>query len=457
MSLLKYILTESKKSIIIRKIGLPETLAEHCLKYYDKKFVLYWASALSDIIYNHGYLLNRVDSEFKNFTYEMFISLDPVIEFKTLEVYLKKPTLPQLPKNILNKFKKPSNSLTEHMQRSINYLEMYVSIKDYNEGTNQNFQNRDFEEVYRESVQWHEEIKEKGTSKTLQLEEGQEIIHEFDDGYYWVDLGDNKCEDEGGSMGHCGRTDSDTLLSLRDSKGVPHVTVACNYFGTASIEITQMKGKGNKKPIEKYHPYIYDFIVNGENYKSDSNQIYEINSVKYEYNPEEDFHVTDLSDEKINNILKEDKKILLPWFTESIILILNRDEIIDFLSMDILFFEEVMELHNWSLPESFRTGIQANLLWELEINKEKNDFEIRTNSLEMFFVDFLTSNELSKLKNADKNEKKRLINNFLRTNFATRLYLVYKDGDDFIIPLDNEFGVRWVLGYEGIIPRMPFE
>jgi hypothetical protein len=44
---------------------------------------------------------------------------------------------------------------------------------------------------------------------------------------------------------------TDTLLSLRDADGEPHVTVAFDRDGT----YTQMKGKGNKKPAEKYWKY----------------------------------------------------------------------------------------------------------------------------------------------------------------------------------------------------------
>ena len=85
---------------------------------------------------------------------------------------------------------------------------------------------------------------------------------EFDDGFYWIDLETTYCSDEADAMGHCGNTDKGTTLySLRDRKKQPHITVSID---DKEGVIYQMKGKNNKKPIDKYHPYIVDLLINDD-------------------------------------------------------------------------------------------------------------------------------------------------------------------------------------------------
>ena len=80
---------------------------------------------------------------------------------------------------------------------------------------------------------------------------------------------------EGNTMGHCvgGYTDEvasgdSKIYSLRNKKtGEPHVTVEANpseqeAFG-APPDIAQIKGKGNKKPVDRYLPYVQDFVKSG--------------------------------------------------------------------------------------------------------------------------------------------------------------------------------------------------
>lgn len=310
MSLIQHILTEGKKDILVNKIGLPEIMAEYCTRYYDKKFVLYWGSALADMINNHGYLVDNQSGVFNSdLSYETFVALSPVLAFRTLETFIKKPILPQLPKENLNKFKQPSDTMYDHLHRAENYTDIYVSIKDYAERTNQNFQNADFEDIFLESVQWHEQIKEKGTGKALQIKEGQTVIHEFNDGYYWVDLDTNKCGDEGDSMGHCGNTSADTLLSLRDQTGEPHVTIAYNYNGT----VRQIKGKGNDKPVEKYHPYIVTLLTEDNLDKDD----YIFRAYDYEYKAEDDFNPIDLNKDSLKEFAKQAKGLFEDFMMET--------------------------------------------------------------------------------------------------------------------------------------------
>jgi hypothetical protein len=139
--------------------------------------------------------------------------------------------------------------------------------------------------------QWHREIKASGKI----LHEKGKVIKSFPDGYYWIDLLTNSDRGEANAMGHCGTTSSDTILSLRKrSDGghiEPFVTIAIDYQEddkeTYDI-IHQIKGKGNKKPIAKYYPYIVELLLDKK---------LDIQSVDSdEYSPEEDFHLSDLDD-----------------------------------------------------------------------------------------------------------------------------------------------------------------
>ena len=88
----------------------------------------------------------------------------------------------------------------------------------------------------------------------------EQVIHEFDNGYFWYDIRSDHCDFEAKKMGHCGRGEHGTLVSLRRGTGRsvdPMITM--DFDGTA---LYQIKGKANKAPAEKLWPYIHWFIEN---------------------------------------------------------------------------------------------------------------------------------------------------------------------------------------------------
>lgn len=97
------------------------------------------------------------------------------------------------------------------------------------------------------------------------VDEIGDVVLDFGDGFAWYDLHKGGCSDEGRAMQHCGagsdRSDDDqTILSLRkkigDRKLVPHVTFVLKRDGT----LTEMKGRQNDKPVERYHKYILELM-----------------------------------------------------------------------------------------------------------------------------------------------------------------------------------------------------
>jgi hypothetical protein len=89
-----------------------------------------------------------------------------------------------------------------------------------------------------------------------------QVIHEFDDGYFWYDLRKNACEIEGKQMKHCGGADKGTLYSLRT--GAKRTDI--KRYITLSMDedkiVHQIKAKGNRAPTKELWPYIDWFLEN---------------------------------------------------------------------------------------------------------------------------------------------------------------------------------------------------
>ena len=118
-------------------------------------------------------------------------------------------------------------------------------------------------------------------------------VIDYDNGA-WVELKSEKSLGiEGKLMGHCvggyasrvagGET---KIFSLRDNDNQPHVTVE-----VTNGKIVQVKGKGNKPPVEKYVQYVKDFLnkmhfppTSGSSYFGSGER--DIRQIGLRYNPE---------------------------------------------------------------------------------------------------------------------------------------------------------------------------
>ena len=98
----------------------------------------------------------------------------------------------------------------------------------------------------------------------IEDEEGREIVYTFPDGMFFAKLNSSQCLDrEGKLMQHCVgsyatrvQKGSVVIYSLRDKKNQPHATLEAR-----GKEIFQIKGKQNEAPVEKYIPYIKEFVL----------------------------------------------------------------------------------------------------------------------------------------------------------------------------------------------------
>ena len=106
-------------------------------------------------------------------------------------------------------------------------------------------------------------------SNLLGYDEGNEptVIMSFPDGYKWFDLETSYCSQEAKAMGHCGNAGGrGTILSLRRlamaMDGQTHWYPVLTFILHSDGYLGEMKGRGNDKPIEKYHPYIIALLKN---------------------------------------------------------------------------------------------------------------------------------------------------------------------------------------------------
>jgi len=129
-----------------------------------------------------------------------------------------------------------------------------------------------------------------------------ELIVGFPDGSGWFDLGVSGCPIEAAAMGHCGNgvgSSDETVLSYRVpvQKGPktywsPHMTFILN---TDTGRLGEMKGRGNDKPVAKYHSRIIALLK--------SPMIKGIRGGGYL--PENNFALSDLPEDVCNQLLDE--------------------------------------------------------------------------------------------------------------------------------------------------------
>jgi len=267
MSLLQYILTEGKRNVIINKIGLPEDTADWVLKNLPKKFQIWGANItrsymnMYDDIPSHTEL-GETDYTYLKQLFDRFIS-------------------------IIKEDNKPSTNLREFytLENTQKVIREWTNIQDWASRVtpSPNLKEMTWDEAIEQATQWHDSLDASDLAEEItEVAPYAEVIHTFDDGAVWVDLHESDCSKLGDIMGHCGKTDADTILQLVTAEGKYRASVAFNYDGM----YYQLKGLHNKKPENKYTPYIEWLFTNEGDYQ--------LKSYQPEYNRMDDFHVDDL-------------------------------------------------------------------------------------------------------------------------------------------------------------------
>lgn len=138
-----------------------------------------------------------------------------------------------------------------------------------------------FTEAFDAQMQWHQEKFQELKIKKLECPDVDEdrVVFRFSDKNHFIYLLKPKdLNFEGSAMGHCVsggnykskiKNKQSILLSLRDSKNMPHVTMEIDI---KSRKVVQQFGKGNKAPIPKYINMIIEFAMFSSGYKDLKNK-----------------------------------------------------------------------------------------------------------------------------------------------------------------------------------------
>lgn len=132
-----------------------------------------------------------------------------------------------------------------------------------------------FFEAIKQQEEWHnKKFKEIDLNK-IELDDVDNervIMYSKDKKYFFYLLDYKELKTEGQLMGHCvgGQTyqqkvknNNSFIISLRDKKNQPHVTIEISYFKkTSTGNVVQCYGKGNQEPVEEYLSYIHEFVKN---------------------------------------------------------------------------------------------------------------------------------------------------------------------------------------------------
>ena len=347
------IITEGKKDVIANKIGMPERIADTLEREYGK-YSIWIANNLKKEIIN---MLDENPKYIKNsgkigWGHGIEGEYDIEINSSNINNYLDEPSVEKWIGATFNKLK----------GEKITYIMDWIlgrSSSAVIENDKLNFKELDFDKAFKRAEDWHYELSklEKG-----QIEDEQgDVIITFDDGYYWIRLNKNYCEDESEAMGHCGRGEG-VIYSLRKNK-YPVITADILPNGT----VQQIRGRANTKPLSKYHKYIIELLTS--KYVSNIDYVY--------YKREDNFWINDLEDDSfIKKVILEKPELLKGqdfdnFSKENIELIIDKSPniipvspLFDALNLDLKTDLKTMKEHlkkEWVLSEmleiaSFKRG-----------------------------------------------------------------------------------------------------
>jgi hypothetical protein len=151
--------------------------------------------------------------------------------------------------------------------------------------------------MQKDANDWHTRLAN-NKRKTADIAPGRTIkAPNMQAGWRWVSLDKRMCSKEAKAMGHCGNSGGsadDNIFSLRDAKGVPHLT-----FVVKNQILGQSKGYGNSKPAKQYHPMIVSFLLATDHGKPVVSFI-----GGGGHDPKNNFHFEDLTKEQQEQVLK---------------------------------------------------------------------------------------------------------------------------------------------------------
>jgi len=364
----KLLSEKDNREFIVKKMGLPQEIAD-------------WAHEISDKY--SLWIANQIKKELDRLNLGRPLTSNEILIFTSRGRTYRR---------IINMFKDDNRPNIDIENLDLNdaedYYNIYTYIKDWRDNPNTptlNLRNMSWEEAERLSREWHESLKAAGRVSYI-LDEKDEIIHEFNDGFYWVLRKDYYCEKSKDSMGHCATATNSNMYLFRLIKNDEEFITA-DWQSTYKY-IIQIKGKKNSKPKVEYHPYIIWLIA-------DSGYIDELRTDEG-YNPETNFHLDDLNSEQLKYVLSNNP---------------------------ILINSQNLDLDNLSLSQEDRNNI-INSLFSKNIFKNQGDIKIRR------ILNFSSENKELLIKQLINN--KYFIENQIFAYDNLEQILTSKDSDNII-------------------------
>lgn len=244
-----------------------------------------------------------------------------------------------------------------------------------------------YEIIQRKVAEWDERLRNQKVMDDSSLKEGVDIetVLKFKDGFSFVRLLSKKAYDlEGQQMGHCvgsywdethgndenygddegeqgeGQYEYEPELyapiiySLRDPKGLPHVTIEVR----GESVIHQIKGKENAPPIPKYVPYIKQFIED-EGFVVETGDGKDIGM--FEFNGEYYFEDSEKFQAIYRTVIEPlRKKRITEYFEKA----KQNKGIIDEVDLGELYLTELPDFSEFTITGSFDCG--GNMLKDLK-------------------------------------------------------------------------------------------
>ena len=269
------LLEKDNREIIVNKMGLSQEAADLAHSISNKYSL--WIAKESAIDGNYDRSVHVIRNKIDGFK-------------KIIELF-----------KIQNKPKTDINTLSYDGAYNLAHS-IWPYIKDWIDNTNTpsiNLTNMTWEDALEMSIEWHEPLKSNGKVSNI-LDDNSKIIHKFPNGYYWALTKSNYCAKSHESMGHCAEATRSDMYLLRLIKNDEEFVTA-DWHPTYKY-IIQLKGKQNQKPIPKYYPYILWLI-------SESGIIDELRTDEG-YEPENNFQLSDLSENDIISLLVKNKKLI---------------------------------------------------------------------------------------------------------------------------------------------------
>jgi hypothetical protein len=127
-----------------------------------------------------------------------------------------------------------------------------------------------FQEAFEQQGAWHLEMISKYDIEKIEIPniDNDRIVFRFSDKKHFLYLlNAEELKYEGKIMGHCVggsnykqklKNGLSLILSIRDSKNEPHVTIEIDV---PSRSVVQQQGKSNNEPVKKYKNFIKEFLL----------------------------------------------------------------------------------------------------------------------------------------------------------------------------------------------------